>query len=104
MLHGAPSLHVPLSTLIDYRGFRLTASRSGFVLVLFSVKPCGAHERVVSVLPVGKDTLIYGSDDQARTVHADVLALNDAMQRAGIALNLKGAPLWRELGVLDEDC
>jgi len=42
-------------TLVDYRGFRLLA---------------------VSVLPVSRKTICYGSHDGGRTVHADYPAFN----------------------------
>lgn len=86
-------LHVPLMTLVDYRGYRLIASCQ---------------------LPLSKDTLVYGSADgtalaslvyplsarsccvitkimtaAGKTVHADDATLNAAMQQAATQLNLK---------------
>jgi hypothetical protein len=61
-------LHVPLMATIDYKGFRLQA---------------------LSMLPVSRSTLAYGSCDGARTVHTDNERLNKLMQEAGALLNLK---------------
>lgn len=55
--------------LIDYKGFRLIA---------------------MPVLPIGNDTIKYGSDDGGRTVHTDLPELNDVMKRVGERLNVKG--------------
>eukprot|EP01125_Pyxidicula_operculata_P011795 TRINITY_DN385_c1_g1_i1.p1 TRINITY_DN385_c1_g1~~TRINITY_DN385_c1_g1_i1.p1 ORF type:complete len:1249 (+),score=314.60 TRINITY_DN385_c1_g1_i1:1159-4905(+) len=63
-----PELNVPLMALIDYRGFRVVA---------------------MSVLPVKKDSIIYGSQDGGVTVHADNPKLNSLMKMAGKMLNLK---------------
>lgn len=53
----------------DFGGFRLVAA---------------------CLLPLaGGQTLLYGSADQARTVHADAPELNSLMLRAARALNLK---------------
>jgi hypothetical protein len=52
-----------------YRGYRLFAS---------------------SVLPIGgTQTLVYGSNDAARTVHADVGKLNEVMRQAGKFIGMK---------------
>lgn len=64
--HG---LCIPLMCLIDYRGWRLSACCQ---------------------LPIGKNTLVYGSDDGGRTVHRDVLQVNDWMESASQVLNIKG--------------
>lgn len=66
--HLPPGVRVPLMALIDYRGFKLLA---------------------VSLLPIGKDTLVYGSDDAAATVHSDVDEVNNTMRELAKALNLK---------------
>jgi len=43
----------------------------------------------VSLLPVGKDTIIYGSSDGGYNVHAKNPEFNKLMKMAGRALNLK---------------
>jgi hypothetical protein len=65
---GVSALHVPLMALIDYKGFRLQA---------------------ISLLPINKSTLAYGSSDGARTVHTSDSGLNECMRQAGVLLNLK---------------
>ncbi|KAL6047498.1 Histidine kinase A [Balamuthia mandrillaris] len=62
-------LSFPLMALINYRGFRLIAS---------------------TVLPLGQNTIIYGSADGKRTVHADVPQVNDIMKEAAEEINIKG--------------
>mmetsp|Transcript_25498 Transcript_25498/g.64001 ORF Transcript_25498/g.64001 Transcript_25498/m.64001 type:complete len:997 (+) Transcript_25498:196-3186(+) len=63
-----PDLHFPLMTIVDYKGFRVVA---------------------VSVLPLDNTTLIYGSNDAGRTVHADVPEFNELMKTVGNALFLE---------------
>ena len=43
----------------------------------------------MSLLPVNKNTLIYGSSDSGNTVHADDEILNDKMLEFGRRANLK---------------
>lgn len=64
---GVDALHCPLMVIIDFRGYRLTA---------------------MSTLPIGTDTLLYGSGDAGKTVKADNVLLNEAMEKAGEHLNL----------------
>eukprot|EP00012_Vannella_robusta_P006108 CAMPEP_0206200834 /NCGR_PEP_ID=MMETSP0166-20121206/11140_1 /ASSEMBLY_ACC=CAM_ASM_000260 /TAXON_ID=95228 /ORGANISM="Vannella robusta, Strain DIVA3 518/3/11/1/6" /LENGTH=753 /DNA_ID=CAMNT_0053619297 /DNA_START=317 /DNA_END=2574 /DNA_ORIENTATION=- len=66
MVHG---LKLGLMTVIDYQGSRLTA---------------------VSVLPISRDTLVYGSSDAGRVVCSSLEAMNDIMRQCGKVLNLKG--------------
>eukprot|EP01127_Copromyxa_protea_P011133 TRINITY_DN2779_c1_g2_i1.p1 TRINITY_DN2779_c1_g2~~TRINITY_DN2779_c1_g2_i1.p1 ORF type:complete len:1346 (-),score=201.42 TRINITY_DN2779_c1_g2_i1:119-3904(-) len=61
-------LNLPLLALVDYRGFRLIA---------------------MSILPVGKDTIIYGSCDAGRNIHATDPELNKLMAKAAKMQNLK---------------
>eukprot|EP01103_Thecamoeba_quadrilineata_P012142 TRINITY_DN3060_c0_g1_i2.p1 TRINITY_DN3060_c0_g1~~TRINITY_DN3060_c0_g1_i2.p1 ORF type:complete len:601 (+),score=88.67 TRINITY_DN3060_c0_g1_i2:86-1888(+) len=61
-------MSLPLMALVDYRGFRLTA---------------------MSILPIGKDTLIYGSNDNGTTIHADDPVLNSKMRKIAKQLNIK---------------
>eukprot|EP01124_Arcella_intermedia_P007744 TRINITY_DN14795_c0_g1_i2.p1 TRINITY_DN14795_c0_g1~~TRINITY_DN14795_c0_g1_i2.p1 ORF type:complete len:549 (+),score=143.34 TRINITY_DN14795_c0_g1_i2:117-1649(+) len=61
-------LNVPLMALVDYRGFRLIA---------------------MSILPVGEGTIIYGSCDAGRNIHATNERLNELMARAAEIQNLK---------------
>ena len=60
---------MPLSAVIDYRGFRVLA---------------------MSLVPVGRRTLAYGSDDGGRTVHDDNPTLSRKMRDAAQLLNLAG--------------
>lgn len=55
--------------LINYRGWRLVAS---------------------SVLPIDETTIIYGSANARRTVHANDSRFNEIMEQAASQLNLKG--------------
>jgi hypothetical protein len=61
-------LHVPLITLIDYLGFRLVAE---------------------SILPINRNTIVYGSSDVGKTVHADMDDVNQMMAELGQKLNLE---------------
>ncbi|GAB5366103.1 hypothetical protein AAMO2058_001115800 [Amorphochlora amoebiformis] len=62
-------LHFPVVILVDHLGHRLICS---------------------SLLPLSKTTLVYGSDDQGRTVQMSDPECNDLMENAGRELNLKG--------------
>ncbi len=44
----------------------------------------------VSVLPVGKDTLVYGSDDAGVNVRTDDLKMNQLMKEAADHIGIKG--------------
>ncbi|ELR22968.1 C2 domain containing protein [Acanthamoeba castellanii str. Neff] len=65
------TLHFPVMSVIDYKGFRLSAT---------------------SILPVGPNTIVYGSADGSKTVHNKYKDMNALMKKAGRALNLK--PHW----------
>lgn len=75
------TLHFPIMTVIDYKGYRLSAT---------------------SILPVGSDTLIYGSADGGKTVYNRYKEMSALMKKAGRALNIKShwiVPMdkaWRE--------
>lgn len=43
-----------------------------------------------SCLPLGSDTLAYGSGDGGRTVHKDDPVLNELMEEAAKRINIKG--------------
>eukprot|EP01091_Cochliopodium_minus_P008798 TRINITY_DN2050_c0_g2_i9.p1 TRINITY_DN2050_c0_g2~~TRINITY_DN2050_c0_g2_i9.p1 ORF type:complete len:1349 (-),score=401.15 TRINITY_DN2050_c0_g2_i9:136-4182(-) len=62
-------LHVPLMALIDYRGYRVTA---------------------ISLLPIGKDTIVYGSFDAGNTVYDSEPKVNEMMEKLGKKMNIKG--------------
>eukprot|EP01126_Amoeba_proteus_P046132 TRINITY_DN5198_c0_g1_i5.p1 TRINITY_DN5198_c0_g1~~TRINITY_DN5198_c0_g1_i5.p1 ORF type:complete len:429 (+),score=94.60 TRINITY_DN5198_c0_g1_i5:1108-2394(+) len=64
---GVKGLNTPLLCLIHYKGFCLMA---------------------VNKLPIGADTLKYGSGDGGKTVHASIPKLNNLMKEAGTRLNL----------------
>jgi hypothetical protein len=66
---GVPLLHFPLVCLVDYMGFRLVA---------------------ISLLPIGSDTIVYGSSDAGRSVHASDAKFNSAMELAAERLNIRG--------------
>jgi Clustered mitochondria len=65
---GIPDLHFPLMALVDYLGFRLIA---------------------MSLLPIDKSTLCYGTADGGKTIYTENAALNKKMQVAAEKLNLK---------------
>eukprot|EP00339_Tiarina_fusa_P030413 CAMPEP_0117014872 /NCGR_PEP_ID=MMETSP0472-20121206/11985_1 /TAXON_ID=693140 ORGANISM="Tiarina fusus, Strain LIS" /NCGR_SAMPLE_ID=MMETSP0472 /ASSEMBLY_ACC=CAM_ASM_000603 /LENGTH=550 /DNA_ID=CAMNT_0004718541 /DNA_START=963 /DNA_END=2618 /DNA_ORIENTATION=- len=66
MVHG---LKLGLMTVIEYQGSKLSA---------------------VSVLPISRDTLVYGSADAGNVVYSSLEAMNDVMHQCGKVLNLKG--------------
>eukprot|EP01087_Luapelamoeba_hula_P020503 TRINITY_DN7006_c0_g1_i1.p1 TRINITY_DN7006_c0_g1~~TRINITY_DN7006_c0_g1_i1.p1 ORF type:complete len:1779 (+),score=242.57 TRINITY_DN7006_c0_g1_i1:617-5338(+) len=69
-------LRYPLMTLIDYHGFRLTAS---------------------SKLPIVKSaSLVYGSDTYGRTIYASDPEFNRLMESVGRQLNIAPHPMKRE--------
>ncbi|EFA86726.1 hypothetical protein PPL_00531 [Heterostelium album PN500] len=65
---GIKGLHVPLMSYIDYRGFRLMA---------------------LSLLPITKKTLVYGSSDAGQTVYTANTMFNHLFGSAAKVLNLK---------------
>eukprot|EP01087_Luapelamoeba_hula_P009869 TRINITY_DN2581_c1_g2_i1.p1 TRINITY_DN2581_c1_g2~~TRINITY_DN2581_c1_g2_i1.p1 ORF type:complete len:1535 (+),score=206.50 TRINITY_DN2581_c1_g2_i1:470-4606(+) len=65
------TLSFPLFFVLDYKGYRLSAC---------------------SLLPINNNTLVYGSADSGRTVHASDEAMNALMKKAARELNLK--PHW----------
>ncbi len=67
-LDSSQKILFPLMALVDYRGFRLIA---------------------LSVLPISKQTIIYGSNDAGLTVHKDDESLNTLMKEIGTKLRLK---------------
>lgn len=56
-------------SVIDYRGYRVVA---------------------MSLLPISKETIVYGSADAGKTVHASDPVFNERMAQAAHMLNLKG--------------
>mmetsp|Transcript_850 Transcript_850/g.2694 ORF Transcript_850/g.2694 Transcript_850/m.2694 type:complete len:1584 (-) Transcript_850:61-4812(-) len=76
---GLAKLHVPLMALVDFMGFRLIA---------------------MSLLPLGKDSLVIGSDDAARTVHCDDPEALELTRQAAERLNLKAHLCGRKSPVL----
>jgi hypothetical protein len=65
---GVKELHYPLMALVDYRGFRLIA---------------------MSILPIDRGTIVYGSADAGTHVHSSNERVNRRMLSAARALNLK---------------
>ena len=65
---GIKEINLPLLALVDHRGYRLVA---------------------LSLLPVGADTLIYGSEDAGLNVVNKDPALGKIMLQAADILNLK---------------
>jgi len=64
-----PGIAVPMMALIDYLGFRLIA---------------------IALLPIDRDTIVYGSSDGGQHVHADDPEMNAKMKAIGDQLNLRG--------------
>eukprot|EP01119_Soliformovum_irregulare_P021321 TRINITY_DN7074_c0_g1_i2.p1 TRINITY_DN7074_c0_g1~~TRINITY_DN7074_c0_g1_i2.p1 ORF type:complete len:833 (+),score=208.66 TRINITY_DN7074_c0_g1_i2:91-2589(+) len=73
---GVSGLNVPLMCLVDYRGYRLIA---------------------MSVLPISDDTIIYGSCDAGKTVHAKDSNFNRMMWKASSKLNIKPHRVGHEI-------
>eukprot|EP01117_Protostelium_nocturnum_P010911 TRINITY_DN3939_c0_g1_i1.p1 TRINITY_DN3939_c0_g1~~TRINITY_DN3939_c0_g1_i1.p1 ORF type:complete len:1699 (-),score=618.56 TRINITY_DN3939_c0_g1_i1:206-5302(-) len=71
-------LCVPLMTLIDYMGYRLIA---------------------MSILPISRDTLVYGSMDFGRTLASPTKECDEMMDKAAEKLNLK-----RHMAGIKGDC
>ena len=63
------NLHYPLMSIIDFRGFRLIA---------------------MSILPIDKSTIRYGTADGGKTIHASDDVMNQKMKTVARILNLKG--------------
>ncbi|GAM24318.1 hypothetical protein SAMD00019534_074930 [Acytostelium subglobosum LB1] len=61
-------LSLPLMALVDYRGFRVIA---------------------MSILPVEKDTICYGSNDYGMTIHNSDKVLSDRVMDVARQLNIK---------------
>lgn len=80
---GLRDLRTPLFCLVDYRGFRLI---------------------VTSKLPLGKDSLIYGSADAGRTVYDKSPKLNTLFRAAADRLNLEGHLVGRTQKKLLHSC
>ncbi len=66
---GVDILRIPLMTLIDYKGFRMTAQ---------------------AVLPLSPGSIIYGSADAGATVQNVDATFNLAMKKAARTLNICG--------------
>lgn len=65
---GVRDLRFPLMALIDYRGFRMTAQ---------------------AYLPLGPNSLRYGSSDAGRTIHKDDPTMNELIKQAAEILNIR---------------
>ncbi len=62
-------ISMPLCTLVDYRGFRLIA---------------------MSILPIGRHTIVYGSSDCGQTIHSNASpAAFTALKQLASRLNIK---------------
>lgn len=61
-------VNTPLTAIVDWLGFRISAS---------------------CLLPLGPNTLVYGSADAAKTMHDDIPKVSSAMASLGSKLNLK---------------
>jgi Clustered mitochondria len=62
-------LHFPLMAVVRYRGYSMICT---------------------SLVPISGQSLIYGSDDGGKTVHADVDEVNRLVEVCATRLNLKG--------------
>jgi hypothetical protein len=88
-------LHFPLMVLIDYR-FEPTAHFFASNDVLVTDRHvggiCNSGWRILaeSLLPLGRDTIIYGTCDGGSTIHASVPEMNDKMELAAKIMNLQG--------------
>jgi len=71
-----PELCVPMMALVDYRGFRISA---------------------VSKVPIDSSTIIYGSDDRGKNVHASNPVFNEKMKLAASIIGLKEHRVGRVL-------
>jgi hypothetical protein len=76
-LETGESLHFPFMALISYRGYRLIASPQ---------------------LPINSTSLIYGSNDAGKTVHASDVNMNKLMKNAAERLCIK-----EHLSGIDDD-
>lgn len=74
-----PNAYVPLMTVCDVRGYRIIAT---------------------SLLPLGKGSLKYGSDNGGETVHCSDPSANQLMADAGKFLNLKPHTVGQNLAVI----
>lgn len=63
-----PGLHFPLTTLVDYMGYRVIA---------------------MSLLPINRDTIIYGTNDGGRTIHSSNPGFDLLMAKTASALNIR---------------
>eukprot|EP00698_Gefionella_okellyi_P019755 TRINITY_DN6103_c0_g1_i2.p1 TRINITY_DN6103_c0_g1~~TRINITY_DN6103_c0_g1_i2.p1 ORF type:complete len:942 (+),score=237.40 TRINITY_DN6103_c0_g1_i2:384-3209(+) len=70
-------LSFPLMSIVDYRGFRVTA---------------------IAQLPISAKTIVYGSANGGKTVHADIPAVNALMRMLGKKLNLSAHDIAMEDG------
>jgi hypothetical protein len=95
-------LHVPLCTLIDYRGFRLIAMSilplyyGGLVYGITPTPPtarpppcCGSITTTVPAV-LTRAGVPSGSNDGGLSIHADDPLMNHMMKRAAKKLNIKG--------------
>lgn len=73
-------LNLPLLALVDYRGRRI---------ILSELIPSGFRLIAMSILPVGRNTIVYGSCDAGRNIHATDSELNKLMAKAAKMQNLK---------------
>ena len=67
-----PGIYFPLICIVDYFGFRLLC---------------------VSMLPISKNTIKYGSNDAGTTMHNDDVEASEKMKKLGDYLKLKGHQL-----------
>ena len=74
-VHG---LHVPLTALINYRGYSLIAQ---------------------SWLPLDAHTIVYGTPDGGNTIHAKSKEFNAKMKEIGEQINLKPHDVWNSTKV-----
>ena len=63
-----PGVCLPLMALVDYKGFRLIA---------------------IATLPVDNTTLVYGTNDGGRNIHAGLEAFNVRLARMARQINVK---------------
>ena len=68
-------LYVPLMSLINYRGYSLIAQ---------------------SWLPIGSDTIVYGTADGGSNIYASNESFNAKMKAVGELINIKAHAVWNK--------
>jgi Clustered mitochondria/FYVE zinc finger/Translation initiation factor eIF3 subunit 135/Ankyrin repeats (3 copies)/Ankyrin repeat len=78
---GIAGISTALMNMVNYGGYRLLAC---------------------SCIPIGADTLVYGSNDAGRSIHRDDTKFNELMEEAAKFLNIKPHVVGRQINVRHE--